>query len=419
MRQDRDINRDWALRLAEAGFAVFPCNPRNKRPLIDKWRDSSTIDEDAVAEWWARFPNALPGIDLEKCDLIVLDGDRHGGPDGRAALRELLQAQPDYNAPATPGAFTPGDGAHVYFRQNGHELTNSRGSLPEGIDVGGAGGYTIAPYAVLPDGRRYRAVPKTPDLISTYKAGTIPPIPEGIVALLEARKKPKGKPTESRETGKPGIREKSYAQAALDGCTQELAACQPGGRNELLNALAYRLGRMVARGSLYREHVEANLSGAMHSNGYADEEGIRAVEATLRSGLDAGLEDPHPDLKDDSPAVENAESAEQAASDHPARSLDDVHAVFRKWLGKTYDIDTLDAVLATAAAAKLPGDPLWLVVISGPGNAKTETVQALAGAGAVVSSTISSEGALLSGTASKQRVKGATGGLLRSLGDRG
>jgi hypothetical protein len=61
--------------------------------------------------------------------------------------------------------------------------------LPEGIDVRGAGGYTIAPYAVLPDGRRYRAVPKSPDLISTYKAGTVPPIPEGIVALLEAEGK--------------------------------------------------------------------------------------------------------------------------------------------------------------------------------------------------------------------------------------
>jgi len=37
-------------------------------------------------------------------------------------------------------------------------------------------------------------------------------------------------------------------------------------------------------------------------------------------------------------------------------------------------------------------------VISGSGNAKTETVQAPAGAGAVVTSTITSAGALLSAT---------------------
>jgi hypothetical protein len=35
---------------------------------------------------------------------------------------------------------------------------------------------------------------------------------------------------------------------------------------------------------------------------------------------------------------------------------------------------TIDAVLATAAE-RLAGDPLWLLVVSGPGNAKTETVQ--------------------------------------------
>jgi len=95
------------------------------------------------------------------------------------------------------------------------------------------------------------------------------------------------------------------------------------------------------------------------------------------------------------------------------------HIVFRKWLDEGYDIDILDAVLATAASERLSGDPLWLLVISGPGNAKTETVQALAGAGATITSTIASEGALLSATSRKQKSKGATGGLLRKLGNRG
>jgi hypothetical protein len=416
MRQERDINRDWALRLAEAGIAVFPCGP-DKKPLI-KWREFSSSDPEAVAMWWSQHPNALPGIDLEKCDLVVLDGDRHGGPDGRAALRKLLQAQPDYDAPATPRAFTPADGAHVYFHQNGHELTNSRGSLPEGIDVRGAGGYTIAPYAVLPDGRCYRAVPKSPDLISTYKAGTVPPIPEGIVALLEARKKPNGKPTESSETSKAGIRERAYAQAALDGCTKELADCQPGGRNELLNALAYRLGRMIARGWLHREHVEANLSGAMHANGYVGEKGIRAAEATLRSGLDAGMQEPHPDLKDDAAVESAAKAADTPPPEHPPCTLEEVHAVFKKWFGQNFDTDTIDATLAATAAERLAGDPLWLLLVAGPGAAKTETVQALAGAGAYVTSTIASEGALLSATPRKGRAKNATGGLLRRIGDR-
>src|SRR6516165_8919640 len=120
----RDFNRDWALRLAEAGIATFPCCP-DKKPLVP-WREFSSSDTEAVAQWWSQFPNALPGIDLEKCELLVLDADRHGGPDGRAALRALLQQQSDYKAPLTPRALTPNDGAHVYFSQNGHEFGNGR-----------------------------------------------------------------------------------------------------------------------------------------------------------------------------------------------------------------------------------------------------------------------------------------------------
>jgi len=89
--------------------------------------------------------------------------------------------------------------------------------------------------------------------------------------------------------------------------------------------------------------------------------------------------------------------------------LDSVHAVFKKWLGEDYDTDVLDAVLAAGAAARLTGDALWLLVISGSGNAKTETAQSLAGAGACVTSTITSEGALLSAS---PRSANATGGLL-------
>jgi len=103
----------------------------------------------------------------------------------------------------------------------------------------------------------------------------------------------------------------------------------------------------------------------------------------------------------------------------PVRTLEDAHAVFRRWLGTEYDMDALDAVLAAVAVERLDGDPVWLLVVSGSGNAKTETVASLAGIGAVLVSTITSEGALLSATAKKERAEDATGGLLRKLGDRG
>ena len=108
----------------------------------------------------------------------------------------------------------------------------------------------------------------------------------------------------------------------------------------------------------------------------------------------------------------------QRSSASKPRTLAEAHHVFRRWLGNEYDLEALDAVLAAAAAERLPGDPLWLLVVSGSGNAKTETVQTLAGAGAIVTS-ISSEGALLSASAKRERAKDATGRLLRRIGSRG
>jgi hypothetical protein len=241
--------------LGEAGIAIFPCGA-NKKPLI-KWRDFSSCDANAITQWWEQYPGALPGIDLEKSDLLVLDGDRHGGPDGVAALRELLQQQVDFDSRAAPCARTPNDGVHVYLSQNGHELSNRRGRLPDGVDVRGTGGFVIAPYAVLPDGRQYHPVAGKRDLIEAYRAGTIPFVPQGIVDLIRSRKRA-NKPAKPKQLDRTASdREKAYARAALKGCAEELSATARGKRNETLNATAYRLGRMVACGWIDRPKVKA------------------------------------------------------------------------------------------------------------------------------------------------------------------
>lgn len=96
-----------------------------------------------------------------------------------------------------------------------------------------------------------------------------------------------------------------------------------------------------------------------------------------------------------------------------------VYDVFRRWLGQDFDTDAVALVLAAAAIEQHDGDPLWVLLISGSGNAKTETVQALAGIGATVTSTITSDGALLSGSPKREKAADATGGLLRKMGARG
>ena len=130
------------------------------------------------------------------------------------------------------------------------------------------------------------------------------------------------------------------------------------------------------------------------------------------------------DLSDWLAHAENTPAALRALLDAaptwpPRAGLLDVHGVFHRWLGDEYDTVPLNAVLAAAAAEKLDGDPLWLILLSGSGAAKTETVQSLEGSGGHVVSMISSVGALLSGTSQRTAARDATGGLLRRIGPRG
>jgi hypothetical protein len=100
-------------------------------------------------------------------------------------------------------------------------------------------------------------------------------------------------------------------------------------------------------------------------------------------------------------------------------ALDELHDRCKHWFGHEYDLGAMNFSLTVAAVEKLDGDPLWGAIVGGSGDGKTETVQPLGGCGAHVVSTISSVGALLSGTSRKEKAKDATGGLLRGIGDHG
>jgi Bifunctional DNA primase/polymerase, N-terminal len=218
---------------------------------------------------------------------------------------------------------------------------------------------------------------------------------------------------EAKETERQGS--SIYGRTALRAECDKLAAMsKDSGRNNALNSAAFSLFQLVAGGELDEENdqVRERLFAAAEACGLVAEDGETSVRATIESGAKAGRLQPR-----QAPDENRTDKGTEPTLPPPPCSLAHVHATFRKWLGDRYDIDAVDAVVATAAAEKLDGDPLWLLVVSGPGAAKTETVQSLAGCGARITSTIQSEGALLS--ASKGRSKNATGGLLRKIGDGG
>jgi hypothetical protein len=76
-------------------------------------------------------------------------------------------------------------------------------------------------------------------------------------------------------------------------------------------------------------------------------------------------------------------------------------------------------VLGTVAANRLPGDPVWLVLVGPPSGGKSELIQAVGELPEVHSVATLTEAGLLSGTPRRERDASASGGLLREIGAEG
>jgi len=86
-------NLGQALKLAAAGFYVFPC--AGKDPLV-KWKMESTRDKETIRRWWEKTPGRVAGIDLRKSGHIVIDCDvkntDEGGRHGNENFAALCEA---------------------------------------------------------------------------------------------------------------------------------------------------------------------------------------------------------------------------------------------------------------------------------------------------------------------------------------
>ena len=215
-------NLDLALRCAEAGLYVFPCDPSSRKPLI-KWSKGSTTDPERIRFFWGdnKWPRALIGINLFKSKLVVLDGDRHGdGPDGVAAIEKIF-ADNGASLTSAPTILTPQNGKHHYFAQlpNGAPISNSDKSVRTlGINIRGAGGvaYFGTRFTKNNTGNvHYQQDPDTPDLLAAVKGGTVPVLPEFFVKLLRQPEAPK--PEAPKDDADMGADRFRRARAGLGG----------------------------------------------------------------------------------------------------------------------------------------------------------------------------------------------------------
>ena len=158
---------NWARKLAEAGYEVFPLFgvyerdgvwideregveasaelKSGKRPRV-RWVHEATTDLAQVDEWWGKWPHSNVGV---KCEgkLVVVDCDSDDAIDNF----ELSYLGNEEEPLETFSVVTP-RGCHFWF----HGESRTFKPAPD-TDVKASGGYVVGPGSVSAGGRRYEA----------------------------------------------------------------------------------------------------------------------------------------------------------------------------------------------------------------------------------------------------------------------
>ncbi|MFN8188770.1 MAG: bifunctional DNA primase/polymerase [Gaiellales bacterium] len=261
-----------ALAYARQGLPVFPCS--GKVPVVSGGFKAATTDEAQIRRWWEATPGAnvaIPtGIDFKGKRLIVLDPD---GEDGQGSLAGLEREHGEL--PSTRTVKTP-RGQHLWFWVPFDvQIGNSAGKLGPGLDVRGVGGYVLVPGSA---GYEWEG-----------RKGELPPVAEMPGWLVELLRKPDPPPRPPLEPRTFDDGDGSaYGLRALADEAEAVRTAPEGQRNATLNEAAFSLGQLEAGGELAPGVADEALRAAALAAGL----GASEVEKTLRSGLDAGRQEP-------------------------------------------------------------------------------------------------------------------------------
>ena len=251
------------------GWSFTPLS--GKKPTLMAWqeRPRETLDE-ALA--WVGKGNV--GLRTGRTsNVVVVDVD----PGADLSPLDL---------PETVTALTGRQGArHLYFQHDG-PLGNSSGKLGSHVDVKADGGQVVFPGSVHPDtGRRYE-----------WAEGCEPwnteiaELPAHILARLRPPDTPPSPPRAATlaHVGQTAAKGDPYAKAALKRELGALCAATEGQRNDILNTAAFSLGTLIGAGHLDRQGVEHALRQAALAVGLGRQE----IDATIRSGIESGMQQP-------------------------------------------------------------------------------------------------------------------------------
>jgi len=280
--------RDAAISHAELGRVLVPLRPGTGLPCR-KWAHLRSTPPEAVA---ARWPGAWynPGILTEPSGVAVvdLDGPEHGTEvpaewarlgvtHGRDVLAVLAE-RAGQEVPATHTVRSYRDGEHLYFLPGDRVIRNSASKVGPMIDIRGRGGLVVGAGSVR-EGRRYEVLDDRDPV----------PLPGWLADLADPPPRCSSR-TPRRCSSSSHL--DAYAEATLRGEVERILTAPVGQRNHALNVSAFSLGQLAAGGVLDCAEVVAALTGAAEACGLVTDDGLRQCEATIDSGLTAGMAQP-------------------------------------------------------------------------------------------------------------------------------
>ena len=160
-----------ALGYAARGWRVLPVAAGGKRPLLPAWQKAASDDEETVAGWWDRWPDANVGVLLgEASGIVDVEFDDDAGRE--TADRVLGEA-------FTP-TFSSGRSVHRLFLWR-DDLPRKAKVVVRGLEVRGCGpgAQSVFPPSLHPSGKRYAWLTGlSPDDVD------VQPIPDEVLAWI-------------------------------------------------------------------------------------------------------------------------------------------------------------------------------------------------------------------------------------------
>lgn len=208
-----------AIRLAQAGIQIFPCEQDGKMPATAHGFRDATCDVAQITRWWDLNPNFNIAICPEDAGQCVIDIDPGGEPTWIALLAEHGQHEPTYTVE------TPRGGKHLYFEGS---LPPTVSKLGAHVDTRGRTSYVLVPPSIV-NGKPYRVIHDR----------ELAPVPSWIgTALAERSERITQAPVAELDTTTALARARNYVRGCIIRGSVAVSGC--GG-----NDTTYRLAAEI------------------------------------------------------------------------------------------------------------------------------------------------------------------------------